>query len=261
VTDGPNSRFQIFEPDGTFVEIWGERGTADGQFNFVRGNGEGFGAIAFAPDGSFWVADTGNARVQHFDADRNFVTAFGERGTNPGQLISAISVGVDSGGNVWVNDDRRGMLVKYGPDGAFLFEVGGPGQEPGSLTVQAVMKVGPDDSVWVTGSTTGFMHRWSSDGTLIGSWEHASLPGNPVWTCSIDFDDAGNLYILDPVGPQVFVMTPEMELLGSWTIANADGTSVPSVLSMIVLSDGSLALPDVEAGTVLIFHLDPPITD
>ncbi|MGH2618423.1 MAG: hypothetical protein ACRDJC_24600 [Thermomicrobiales bacterium] len=34
VPDGRNHRFQIFTPDGEFLETWGEPGSAEGQFDF-----------------------------------------------------------------------------------------------------------------------------------------------------------------------------------------------------------------------------------
>ncbi len=43
--------------DGEFVSKWGERGEGDGQFNLPSG-------IAVAPDGSIYVADQTNHRVQ-----------------------------------------------------------------------------------------------------------------------------------------------------------------------------------------------------
>jgi hypothetical protein len=48
-------------------------------FNDVRGSMYGFGEkgfpafIAFQPDGSFWVNDPGNFRVQHYTPDRSFI--------------------------------------------------------------------------------------------------------------------------------------------------------------------------------------------
>src|SRR5262245_26647362 len=60
VADTGNDRFTILEPDGTFVETWGSRGSGDGEFRLERANGDGYGAIEFAPDGSFYVLDVGN---------------------------------------------------------------------------------------------------------------------------------------------------------------------------------------------------------
>ena len=91
VPDGRNSRFQIFAPDGTLLEVWGEPGSAEGQFNFLEAGfgGYGQGAITFDAAGNFYVVDTGNYRVQKFGPDRRFLTAWGEKGTGNGQFEGA----------------------------------------------------------------------------------------------------------------------------------------------------------------------------
>src|SRR3954454_6166095 len=98
VADTGNSRFAILEPDGTFVEYWEHRGTGVGEFNLQRSNGDGFGAIAFAPDGSFYVLDVGNHRVEHFAKDRSFIKAWGGFGTTPGTYTDPIGLAVDAHG-------------------------------------------------------------------------------------------------------------------------------------------------------------------
>src|SRR5688572_8279289 len=35
VADGDNHRFQIFDPDGSFVEAWGTKGSGEGEFDFT----------------------------------------------------------------------------------------------------------------------------------------------------------------------------------------------------------------------------------
>ena len=76
VTDGDNSRFLLYTPDGTFRQAWGTRGRGDGEFNFQTSGGTGFGAVAFDHDGNIYVADTGNARIQKFGPDRRFITSW-----------------------------------------------------------------------------------------------------------------------------------------------------------------------------------------
>ncbi|HEY4375841.1 MAG TPA: hypothetical protein VGM93_01735, partial [Acidimicrobiales bacterium] len=52
--------FWIFKPDGTFIETWGTAGTGDGQFHLTthdQTHPDADGAVAFAPDGSFYVTD------------------------------------------------------------------------------------------------------------------------------------------------------------------------------------------------------------
>jgi hypothetical protein len=78
VLDGANGRFQIYDAAGQFLETWGEAGTGEGQFDFQRDSGEALGGVGFVPfhaDEGFYVADSQNARIQQFDAERNFIKA------------------------------------------------------------------------------------------------------------------------------------------------------------------------------------------
>jgi hypothetical protein len=106
VTDA-HGHFQLFAPDGTYLETWGTPGAGDGQFNFVRPGGNNYGGVAFAQDGSFDVVDTGNLRVQQFDKDRHFVQAWGGQGTGEGQFREPLSIAIDGQGQLYVLDDLR----------------------------------------------------------------------------------------------------------------------------------------------------------
>jgi tripartite motif-containing protein 71 len=121
VADTGNSRFAIFDPDGTFIEYWEHRGTGVGEFILQRSNGgDGYGAVAFAPDGSFYVLDTGNRRVEHFDKNRKFVASWGAFGQNPGQFMDPIGIAVNATGVIYVQDDIRDVVEWYDKDGDVL---------------------------------------------------------------------------------------------------------------------------------------------
>jgi tripartite motif-containing protein 71 len=123
VADTGNSRFAIFDPDGTVIEYWEHRGSGEGEFLLERSNGDGFGGIAFAPDGSFYVLDVGNHRVEHFDRERKFLKAWGGFGSEPGKFIDPVGLVVNSKGVVYVIDDNRNVVERYDPDGTVLGQI------------------------------------------------------------------------------------------------------------------------------------------
>ena len=60
VTEGGNHRLSIFDKDGNFVHSFGSKGSANGEFSCpVR--------IALSPNGSVYISDCYNQRIQIFD--------------------------------------------------------------------------------------------------------------------------------------------------------------------------------------------------
>ncbi|HLU47162.1 MAG TPA: hypothetical protein VK116_03730, partial [Planctomycetota bacterium] len=59
VADCNNHRVQRFTLEGELVSMWGARGEGLGEFRYPR-------SVAIAPDGSIWVCEWGNNRLQRF---------------------------------------------------------------------------------------------------------------------------------------------------------------------------------------------------
>ena len=110
--------FWIIDANGKYLESWGTSGSADGQLR-LSDQGNGFGAVAFRRDGGFYVADSGNARVQEFDKSRKFVRTWGSFGTDDGQFTDPIDIATDAADNVYVFSDGRLDVQEFGPDGTF----------------------------------------------------------------------------------------------------------------------------------------------
>jgi hypothetical protein len=118
--DPPNDRFAVFNRDGTFVEYWGTPGAGNGQLSLRRKDGgDGYGSIAFEPDGSFFVLDVGNDRVQLFDATRQFVRTWNTTGSgDPYPRLTAMVASTD--GTLYVLDEVLGVIEKRDQAGTFL---------------------------------------------------------------------------------------------------------------------------------------------
>src|SRR3954447_2186651 len=70
-----------------FETSWGAAGSSDGQFNSPS-------FVATGLDGSVYVADTGNNRVEKFTADGAFQLTTGATGQAAGQFVGPTGVAV-----------------------------------------------------------------------------------------------------------------------------------------------------------------------
>jgi DNA-binding beta-propeller fold protein YncE len=135
VADGlGNARIAKFDKDGKFIKSWGKRGTANGEFANVR-------SIAVDAQGNVYAADGGNKRVEVFDNDGNFKTAY--TGVGNAQAL-CITKGASpflyvSNSNPPNDIDRDGEIYKMQLDGTVVGKFGKAGKLPKEFgTVNAI---------------------------------------------------------------------------------------------------------------------------
>ena len=172
-------------------ETWGSPGSGNGQFNFSV-NGENAGAIAFAPDGGFWVADTGNFRVQRFDKDRKFLGAWGRFGSADGEFSFPSDISIDALGSVFVADDHRHVIQVFTSDGQYVRSVAAG--HAGSFL--AATGDGYVDTSLLPDGRPG-LTEYKPDGTIQGGIDMPALMPNPL---GMTRDDQGDLFIVGLTG-------------------------------------------------------------
>jgi DNA-binding beta-propeller fold protein YncE len=110
--EGPNTRVVKFSKDGTFIKMWGTKGTEPGQFNLPHN-------LAIDPQGHIWVCDRLNKRVQIFNQDGKFLDQMTQFGA-----ASAIFIAKD--GTVYVADAAPENRIIIGKtDGKLLGTIDG----------------------------------------------------------------------------------------------------------------------------------------
>jgi len=126
VADGAgNARIAKFDQDGKFVKSWGKKGTAQGEFANVL-------SVAVDSQGNVYAGDGGNHRIQVFDSNGTFKTAFSSvgnpqamcltKGANPALYVS--------NSNPWNDIDVAGEIYKMRLDGTVIGKFGRAGRLP-----------------------------------------------------------------------------------------------------------------------------------
>jgi len=89
--------------------------------------------VALDQDNNLYVTDMFNNRVEIFDADGNFIRAWGKAGDRPGYFAKPKGIAIDADGHVWVADAMQDVLQCYTQDGHLLMWMGGHGLFPGQF--------------------------------------------------------------------------------------------------------------------------------
>ena len=261
VADSRNHRIQHFDADGEFINMWGEFG--DATFTELPGGilNEPWG-VAVGPDGSVYVSDTWNHRIQKFDADGNFITMWGYygQGENPDAFWGPRGIDVDADGHVYVSDTGNKRIVIFDEDGNFITQFGSTGMEPGEFDEQVGVAVDEDGVVYVTDTWNQRVQSFvpAADGLSysplnewqITGWYGQSLDNKPF----IAVGD-GSVFVTDPEGYRVLQFTPEGELIRTWGDFGYDDNNFGLAAAVAVAPDGSVWVTDAGNHRLMKFIL------
>ena len=189
-------KVKVFSTNGTPVREWGGScGAGDGELADFSGKSPGLGSDS---SGNFFVADTGNHRIQKFTSTGTFLTKWGNPGTGNGKFLFPGGVIVDPTGNVYVADSDNNRIQKftYGtiPANSTL-NVSKAGQGAGTITS---VPSGID-----CGSDCTELYLWGAIITLTAQSDLSSTFSGWVGCYSAN----GNQCIIDMTGDQAVTAT------------------------------------------------------
>lgn len=140
---GGNNRIAKFNKDGDFLKSWGQTGSAQGQFNQIRG-------IASDTAGNLYVADAGNQRIQVFDGEGVFKSQITNIGTPQAICVSggATQYLYSSNSND-AESMNHGEIYKVRLNGQIVGQFGKAGRLPKEFGMVNAIDCRTEHDLWV----------------------------------------------------------------------------------------------------------------
>ncbi len=129
--------------------------TQPGVFYFPAG-------ITIASDGTVFVSDGDNRRVQAFDKDGKFVRFINTSGVPRG-------IDVDTKNRVYVVDALAHNVTVYTPEGKTVVSFGQQGFGPGQFNFPNGLAVGPDQRIYISDRVNGQVQVWEWPAAVVPS--------------------------------------------------------------------------------------------
>lgn len=143
VVDSKINKILIFNLDGEFQKDLGlGAGNAEGAFYFPSN-------ITLARDGTIYVTDTGNFRIQAFSPEGEFIRAWGSVGDSPGFFARPKGISTDSEGNVYVVDAAFQNVQVFSREGRLLMWFAEAGRAEGRLSLPSTVAIDENDRIYV----------------------------------------------------------------------------------------------------------------
>lgn len=263
VADSLNHRIQQFSSDGLLLNVWGvfanaqEKDAPGGTFNEPWD-------VAVAEDGSIFVADTFNHRIQKFDSTGRFINMWGvfAQGESPESFWGPRGIAIDDKGNVFVTDTGNKRVVVFDANLEYKTQFGGGGFEQGQF----------DEPVGITINSTGHIiiaDTWNrrvqifesdesaNDFTPIGSfdisaWYGQGIDNKPYLTTDME----GNIFLSDPEIGRILKFSPDGEYMLGYQDLNISEDLIGYPYGMDIDEAGNLWFSDASSN-VLSYLTNP----
>ncbi|KAA3664879.1 MAG: TIGR03663 family protein [Chloroflexi bacterium] len=252
----PYAEGELFLTPSLVINELGVPGANEGELAGPRN-------VAVTEDGRIFVADSGNARIQVFEANGELITAWGSFGTEPGQFNEPWDLAVDDQ-FVYVADTWNHRVQKFTHDGELVGVFGSSGSQADAPETEGlgfffgprdVMLYG-DDQLLVTDTGNHRIQVLDRNGnfiTQIGS-QGGSL-GQMFEPVGLTGGQNGDVFLVDTWNSRVQQFTGDLFAYNEWQVNAWAGNSINNKPYIASDRDGRLYVTDPEGYRILIFNV------
>ncbi len=236
------------------LSTWGSNGSGDGQFVAPRN-------MAVGPDGSIYVADSGNHRIQVLDQNGNFLTKWGSEGSDLGQFSEPWGIAVGPDGTVYVADTWNHRVQSFTPTGEFKNSFGAfanvqhdAQDQPGTFWGPRDIAIDAEGNLYVTDTGNKRIQKFTADGQFLQAFGGGGIiPGTFEEPVGIDIDNQGNIYVADAWNQRIQKFDANFNPITEWDVVGWESESVVNKPYLATDDQGRVLISDPEGYRIIAY--------
>ena len=242
---------------------FGSQGTQPGEFNLPRD-------VAVAPDGSLYVSDTGNHRIEHLTTQGEVLDVWGsfadisQGEAPPGTFYEPWGIAVSPDGFVYVADTWNHRVQKFTLAGTFVTQWGyfGQGESGEAFWGPRDIVIDPNGNVLVTDTGNKRIAVFDSQGNFLTQFGSAGLlEGQFDEPVGLAINSSGEIFVADTWNQRVQVFSSvgassQYLFQREWEIVGWYGQSLDNKPFLAADDLGNVYISDPEGYRILRFNSD-----
>jgi streptogramin lyase len=197
-----DGKFIVCDSHYHCLRFYDHAGAEHATFGGTKGNGPGeFGYISDVvqdDEGFYYISEFGpNERITKLDAKGQFVTHWGEAGSDPGQFNRTRALALHNG-QLYVADACNHRIQVFTRRGALVRTFGTDGDKPGELKYPYDLAFNAAGELYVAERGNHRIQKFTTEGKSLGVWgSRGRQPGQFADPWALVVDRHGRVHVID----------------------------------------------------------------
>jgi len=242
-------KIHVLASNGTLIREWGDFGYRAGEFYNASG-------IDVDDQGTIYVADQTNDRVQKFDGYGNFINMIGVKQKTNGYFNRPNGITMIDG-YIYVSDGGYNRVQKFNQHGTFLLGWGTDGINVGQFNNPGSMAGDALGNIYVVDSWNHRVQKFDAEGTFLSSFGgNGTEVGKFKLPKGIAIDQQDNIFIVDSDNHRIQKFNSNQEFINTWGGYGSDQGQFSNPSGIAVDSSGNIYVADTYNNRVQKFTND-----
>lgn len=245
VLDGANSHVTVFNENGKLLYQFGRPGDQDGELRNPVG-------LHLDHQQIVYIADTGNQRVQIFDALGNFIRKID---LSPWDARPVEVTVAEKTGLIYVCDAGNHQILCFNANGDFISAWGAYGKQIGEFKVPGMASIDDTGNLFVVDILNGRIQIFDPDGKNPRQLSTLGiLPGQLFRPKGIVIDPQSRIFVSDSYTGIIQVFYPDGNLYGILSGETSEFLRLTTPIGMAFDKNGRFYIVQATLNTISVFH-------